>query len=39
MSDRVALKASIAGGETQANVEDFIDDDFEFYSMAVSVSF
>ena len=39
LSDRVALKASISGGDTQADIEDYIDDKFEFYAMAVSVSF
>ncbi len=39
LSDRVALKASISGGDTQANIEDYIDEKFEFYAMAVSVSF
>ena len=39
LSDRVALKASIAGGNTETDLVEFVDDDFEFYSMAVSVSF
>lgn len=39
LSDRVALKASAAGGDVRSSQEGVVDDDFEFYSLAVSVFF
>jgi hypothetical protein len=39
LSDRVALKAAIAGGETTSDLEGFVTEEFEFYSLAVSISF